>query len=69
VAKLSLQDERGFNQIFASVGSTPQRATRRNDWFVEMAKKVGARRILEIGCGSGAAGFLTSTSSGAGEFA
>ena len=55
MAKINLQDERGFNQIFASVGSTPLRATRRNDWFVEVAKKVGARRILELGCGSGAA--------------
>ena len=55
MAKFSLQDERGFNQIFAPVGSTPLRATRRNDWFVEMANGIGARRILELGCGSGAA--------------
>jgi SAM-dependent methyltransferase len=55
MAKINLQDERGFNQIFALVGSTPLRATRRNDWFVEMAKGFGARRILELGCGSGAA--------------
>ena len=55
MAKISLQDERGFNQIFASKGSTPLRATRRNDWFVEMAKGIGARRVLELGCGSGAA--------------
>ena len=55
MAKFSLQDERGFNQIFAPVGSTPLRATRRNDWFVEMANGVGARRVLELGCGSGAA--------------
>ena len=54
MAKINLQDERGFNQIFAPVGSTPLRATRRNDWFVEMAEGIGARRILEIGCGSGA---------------
>jgi SAM-dependent methyltransferase len=55
MAKLSLQDERGFNQIFAPVGSTMLRATRRNDWFVEMATRIGAARILELGCGSGAA--------------
>jgi SAM-dependent methyltransferase len=55
MAKINLQDERGFNQIFAPVGSTPLRATRRNDWFVEIAGKIGARRILELGCGSGAA--------------
>ena len=55
MAKINLQDERGFNQIFAPVGSTPLRATRRNDWFVEMAEGIGARRILELGCGSGAA--------------
>ncbi len=55
MAKFSLQDERGFNQIFAPVGSTPLRATRRNNWFVERASAIGARRILELGCGSGAA--------------
>ena len=55
MAKLVLQDERGFNQILASVGSTPLRATRRNDWFVDQARRIGARRILELGCGSGAA--------------
>jgi SAM-dependent methyltransferase len=55
MAKFSLQDERGFNQIFAPVGSTPLRATRRNDWFVEMARGIGAQRVLELGCGSGAA--------------
>ena len=55
MTKLSLQDEREFNQIFTSVGSTPLRATRRNDWFAEKAREVGARRVLEIGCGSGAA--------------
>ncbi len=55
MAKINLQDERGFNQIFAPVGSTPLRAARRNDWFVELAGEVGARRILELGCGSGAA--------------
>src|SRR5271166_6656762 len=55
MAKINLQDERGFNQIFAPVGSTPLRATRRNNWFVKRASAIGARRILELGCGSGAA--------------
>jgi SAM-dependent methyltransferase len=55
MAKINLRDERGFNQIFAPVGSTPLRAARRNDWFVEMAEGIGARRVLELGCGSGAA--------------
>jgi len=55
VAKITLQDERGFSQIFAPVGSTPFRALRRNAWFVAQAERLGARRILEIGCGTGGA--------------
>ena len=48
-----LQDERGFNQVFAPVGSTPVRARRRHDWFVAEAERFQARRILELGCGTG----------------
>ncbi|MEW6641283.1 MAG: class I SAM-dependent methyltransferase [Pseudomonadota bacterium] len=55
MAKITLQDERGFSQLFAPVGSTPFRALRRNDWFVAQAERLGARRILEIGCGAGEA--------------
>lgn len=50
---IGLQDERGFNQIFGPVGSTPFRARRRYDWFIAEAKRIGARRILELGCGTG----------------
>ena len=53
--RIVLRDERGFNQVFAPVGSTPLRARRRNDWFVAEAKRVNARRILELGCGTGEA--------------
>lgn len=55
MAKLIIQDERGFNQIFSPIGSTPLRALRRNDWFVARSRELGAKRILELGCGSGAA--------------
>ena len=59
MAGLGLQDERGFNQVFAPVGSTPLRMRRRNDWFLERAREFGARRVLEIGCGLGdAAAYL-----------
>lgn len=51
--RLTIQDERGFNQLFAPVGATPFRALRRSDWFVAEATRLGAKRILEIGCGSG----------------
>lgn len=51
--KLSIKDERGFNQGFAAVGSTPTRMLRRNDWLVAQAKRAGAKRILELGCGTG----------------
>jgi SAM-dependent methyltransferase len=55
MAGIGLQDERGFNQIFAPVGSTPFRASRRYGWFVAEAQRIGAKRILELGCGTGEA--------------
>jgi SAM-dependent methyltransferase len=51
----ALKDERGFNQVFAPVGSTPFRAQRRYRWFASQAGKRSALRILEIGCGTGEA--------------
>lgn len=50
-----VRDERGFNQVYASSGSTILRARRRNDWFVAEARRVGARRVLELGSGTGEA--------------
>lgn len=47
------RDEAGVNQIFKPIGSTPFRAKRRADWFVGLARERGARRVLEIGCGTG----------------
>lgn len=55
MSRITLQDERGFNQVFAPIGSTPLRMRRRNDWFIAQAGRVGARRILELGCGTGEA--------------
>jgi SAM-dependent methyltransferase len=55
MAGIGLKDERGFNQVFAPFGTTPLRASRRYGWFVDEARKVGARRILELGCGTGEA--------------
>ncbi|WP_165585384.1 bifunctional 2-polyprenyl-6-hydroxyphenol methylase/3-demethylubiquinol 3-O-methyltransferase UbiG [Roseococcus sp. SYP-B2431] len=55
MSKIAVQDERGFNQVFAPVGSTPLRMRRRNDWFIAQAARLGAKRILEIGCGTGEA--------------
>jgi SAM-dependent methyltransferase len=55
MAGIGLQDERGFNQIFSPVGTTPHRASRRYGWFVAQAQRVDARRILELGCGTGEA--------------
>jgi 2-polyprenyl-3-methyl-5-hydroxy-6-metoxy-1,4-benzoquinol methylase len=65
MAGINLQDEQGFNQIFAPVGSTPLRASRRYHWFVAQARKIGARRILEIGCGSGESAAHVSAGTGA----
>jgi SAM-dependent methyltransferase len=53
MSRMSYQDEKGFNQIFKPVGSTPQRMLRRNDWFVAQGRRLDARRVLEIGCGTG----------------
>jgi SAM-dependent methyltransferase len=52
---IKVQDERGFNQLFADVGSSLFRAKRRHDWFTAQAKRKNAKRILEIGCGTGEA--------------
>jgi SAM-dependent methyltransferase len=53
MSRIAVRDERGFNQLFAPVGSTPRRTGRRQAWFVREATQLGARRILEIGCGTG----------------
>ena len=52
---IKVQDERGYNQLFADVGSSPFRAERRHNWFIAQARRKNARRILEIGCGTGEA--------------
>lgn len=53
MSRFGLKDERGFNQIYVPVGSTPLRMRRRGNWIVDQIKKVGARRVLEIGSGTG----------------
>src|SRR5262245_40125716 len=55
MANIALKDERGFNQVYASIGSTVLRARRRHDWFVNEAQRAGAQRILELGGGTGEA--------------
>jgi SAM-dependent methyltransferase len=47
------------------VGSSPFRATRRHDWFIEMAQRKSAKRILEIGCGTGEAAAAVARGTGA----
>ena len=53
MAGLNLTDERGYNQIFAPVGATPVRARRRTDWMLAQIARVDAKRVLEIGSGTG----------------
>jgi len=53
MSRIALTDERGFNQVFAPVGSTPLRMRRRSDWFVDQIGRLGAQRVLEIGSGTG----------------
>ncbi len=60
-----MQDERGFNQLFSAVGSSPFRAERRHHWFASEAKKKKAKRILEIGCGTGEAAAALAFQTGA----
>jgi SAM-dependent methyltransferase len=60
----AVSDERGFNQVFRPVGTTPYRAQRRYDWFVKQAQALSATRILEIGCGLGDAAYHVARSTG-----
>jgi SAM-dependent methyltransferase len=53
MSKVAIQDERGFNQVFAPIGSTPLRMRRRNDWFITQIQRLGAKRALELGSGTG----------------
>lgn len=53
MAWMAQKDERGYSQLFSPVGSTPVRAGRRAKWFQTEAEKLGACRVLEIGCGTG----------------
>lgn len=53
MAQLNFTDERGFNQIFAPVGATPLRQRRRTDWMLAQIERIGAKRVLEIGSGTG----------------
>lgn len=63
-AGFAVSDERGFNQVFRPVGTTPYRAQRRYDWFVRQAQALSATRILEIGCGLGDAAYHVARSTG-----
>ena len=59
MSDIVVRDEGGFNQVFAPVGSTPLRQQRRNDWTLDQIARVNARRVLEIGSGTGeSAAFL-----------
>ncbi len=53
MAELIIKDEGGYNQVFAPIGSTPLRQQRRNDWTLAQIARVGAKRVLEIGSGTG----------------
>ncbi|MEO6716237.1 MAG: class I SAM-dependent methyltransferase [Novosphingobium sp.] len=53
MSDIVVRDEGGFNQVFAPVGSTPLRQQRRNDWTLDQIARVKARRVLEIGSGTG----------------
>jgi SAM-dependent methyltransferase len=62
---ITVQDERGYNQLFRAVGSSRYRSERRHEWFIAQAKRNKAIRILEIGCGTGAAAAAVALGTGA----
>src|SRR6202795_888392 len=63
MSNIALQEECAFNQIVSPVGSTLLRMRRRNDWFVDQINRLGARRVLELGSGTGeTAAYLASHS-------
>lgn len=61
---MSIQDDRGFNQVWRDSKATRVRAERRCDLMLaamDLSRKVS---ILEIGCGLGSNAFLMATKSG-----
>ncbi len=51
--KLSIQDDRGYNQGFKPGKALTVRSKRRCDWFIAQMDLPGRLDILEIGCGTG----------------
>jgi 2-polyprenyl-3-methyl-5-hydroxy-6-metoxy-1,4-benzoquinol methylase len=51
--KISIVDDRGYNQGFRETFALKKRMERRADWMVSEMNVVPGKKILEIGCGTG----------------
>ncbi|HTL08129.1 MAG TPA: class I SAM-dependent methyltransferase [Chitinophagaceae bacterium] len=49
----AIKDDRGFNQIFEQSRGNLVRLQRRADWMVQQMDVAPAKKLLEIGCGTG----------------
>jgi 2-polyprenyl-3-methyl-5-hydroxy-6-metoxy-1,4-benzoquinol methylase len=50
---MAIQDDRGFNQIYEQNEVNLIRLKRRADWMIEAMEVDPAKKVLEIGCGTG----------------
>ncbi|MFN2439885.1 MAG: class I SAM-dependent methyltransferase [Chitinophagaceae bacterium] len=54
----AIQDDRGFNQIFAQSKVNLIRLKRRAEWMIKEMEPAPGKKVLEIGCGTGYVAFI-----------
>lgn len=60
----NIKDDRGFNQVWADTKSTRVRAERRCDYMISHMQPSPAKKVMEIGCGTGKNCFMLAQKTG-----
>jgi cyclopropane fatty-acyl-phospholipid synthase-like methyltransferase len=55
--KISIVDDRGYNQGFKETYALLRRMERRADWMIHEMSATSDKKVLEIGCGTGYVSF------------